>query len=65
MHRFLKVCLHGIMGSNKCEPPPPHCKNNGRGGGPPTGMESINYGLLSVDYHLAFMCLNTNKNQKY
>ena len=43
---------------------PPHCKNNS-GGVPPTGMESINYGLLSVDYHLAFMYLNTNKNQKY
>ena len=62
MHRFLKVCLHGIMGSNKYEPPPP-CKKTG--GGPPMGMESINYGLLSVDYHLAFIYLNTNTHQKY
>ena len=32
---------------------------------PPMGMESINYGLLSVDYHLAFIYLNTNTHQKY
>lgn len=29
------------------------------------GGKSINCGLLSVDYHLAFIYLNTNKHQKY
>ena len=42
---------------------PPPCKKTG--GAPPMGMESINYGLLSVDYHLAFIYLNTNTHQKY
>lgn len=34
-------------------------------GGVQGGGKSINCGLLSVDYHLAFIYLNTNKHQKY